>query len=84
MTNEANSENRISDLPQNRLSDINAGTYVSTQSKNNATGTGTTSEVVNRSPVDKMDLYKKYLETKQSVMSMIYKDLDILFYGIAD
>ena len=31
-----------------------------------------------------MEIYKKYLETKKSVMSMIYKDLDVLFYGIAD
>lgn len=77
-------ETRTSDLPQNKLSDIAAGTYVSTQGTNTGTSDGTTNETVTRSPVDKMDIYKKYLETKQSVMSMIYKELDILFYGIAD
>ena len=80
----SSAETRTSDLPQNKLSDITAGTYVSTQGTNTGTSDGTTNETTSRSPVDKMDIYKKYLETKQSVMSMIYKELDILFYGIAD
>ena len=83
-TNGANSESRMSELPQNKLSDLGAGSYVSSQSINNATGNMTSQELVNRSPVDKMDLYQKYLDTKQSIMSMIYKDLDILFYGLGD
>lgn len=83
-------ENRNSELPQNRLSDITAGTYVSSQNTNNINSSNSTSdvnqtnEVINRSPVDKMSIYKSFLETKRSVMSMIYKELDILFYGIAD
>lgn len=83
-------ENRTSDLPQNRLSDISAGTYVSSQSTSNVNSNNTTNdtnqtnETINRSPVDKMSIYKSFLETKRSVMSMIYKELDVLFYGIAD
>lgn len=83
-------ETRTSELPQNRLSDINAGTYVSTQSTSNVNSANNTSDVnqtnetINRSPVDKMSIYKSFLETKRSVMSMIYKELDVLFYGIAD
>lgn len=83
-------ENRVSELPQNRLSDITAGSYVSSQNTNNATNNATTNEqnrtneIINRSPVDKMTIYKTYLETKKSVMSMIYNDLNILFYGIVD
>lgn len=83
-------ESRFSEFPLNELSDIDDGNYVTTQTKNNITNSQSStnvnniSETINRSPMDKMTIYKSYLETKRSVMSMIYKDLDILFYGIAD
>ena len=89
-TGGSSGETRTSELPQNRLSDITAGSYVSTQATNNGQTNATTNdndlvnEVINRSPVDKMSVYKSFLETKRSVMSMIYKELDSLFYGIAD
>ena len=85
-----NGETRTSELPQNHLSDITAGSYVSNQATNNVQSSSTTNdndlvnEVINRSPVDKMSVYKSFLETKRSVMSMIYKELDSLFYGKAD
>lgn len=87
-TNEIKS--KYSEYPLKRLTDIEDNSYVSNQTVNNGTNAnnGTSSntvvETIHRSPVDKMDLYKKYLETKTSIMSMIYKDLDILFYGLAD
>lgn len=83
-------ENRFSEYPLNQLEDITDGRYVSNQttsnlsSNNNTSDVNNTNEVIERSPADKMAIYKSYLETKRSVMSMIYKDLDILFYGIAD
>ena len=44
-----------------------------------------TNEQIKRSPIDKMSLYKSYLETnKLKIMTMIYHDLDELFYGLAD
>ena len=85
---ETNTESRFSEYPQNRLHDINDGTYVSNQTKNSGTVTNNTNddnvvnEEIKRSPTDKMSLYKTYLDTKRSIMSMIYNDLDILFYGI--
>lgn len=89
--NSSNSlKSKYSEYPLNQLSDIDNGTYVSNQTNNNGsvnnsgTSSNTTVETTHRSPVDKMDLYKKYLETKNSIMTMIYKDLDILFYGLAD
>ena len=87
---ESNNESRLSEYPLNELDDLTDGSYVSNQSTSNINATNNTSdvnntnEVINRSPIDKMSIYKDYLETKRSVMSMIYKDLDILFYGIAD
>lgn len=83
-------ETRNSTLPQNRLTDITSGSYVSEQTTNSisssssTTDNNNTNETINRSPVDKMSIYKSFLETKSSVMSKIYEELDSLFYGIAD
>lgn len=94
-TSSLNSINEIktkfSEYPMNQLSDIDNGKYVTNQTANNGnnTNSGTTSNVVDeretRTTLDKMDLYQKYLATeKNKIMTMIYKDLDILFYGLAD
>ncbi len=86
----SDSESRFSEYPLNELNDINDGTYVSNQTAvksnvtNNTTEDNTTNENITRTPIDKMNIYRNYLETKRSVMSMIYKELEILFYGIAD
>ena len=93
-TSTLNSTNEIktkfAEYPMNQLSDIDDGKYVTNQTTNNGTNgsNGTSSnvshETESRTNLDKMELYKKYLETKNSIMTMIYKDLDILFYGLAD
>ena len=89
-TSTSDGENRLSEYPLNELDDLTDGKYVSTQntSKVNANNTtldnGQENERIERSPVDIMSIYKSYLETRRSVMSMIYKDLDILFYGLAE
>ena len=86
----SDSDSRFSEYPLNQLEDITDGSYVSNQTaiKSNVTNTtqedNTTNENITRTPIDKMTIYKNYLDTKRSVMSMIYKDLEILFYGIAD
>ncbi|MBO7043832.1 hypothetical protein J6W34_04765 [bacterium] len=86
----SDSESRFSEYPLNELNDINDGSYVSNQTTvksnvtNNTTEDNTTNENITRTPIDKMAIYRNYLETKRSVMSMIYKELEILFYGIAD
>lgn len=83
-------ETRYSRYPMGKLNDINNGSYVSEQTKNNINNENNTNDItvtnetISRSPVDKMTIYKTFLETKDSVMTKIYKDLDILFYGIAD
>ena len=89
-TSNSNGENRLSEYPLNELDDLTDGKYVSTQNTSNIKANNTTldngqeNERIERSPVDKMSIYKSYLETRRSVMSMIYKDLDILFYGLAE
>ena len=87
-TNEMKS--KYAEYPMNELSDIDDGKYVTNQTTNNSTNgsNGTSSnrmiETETHSGLDKMDLYQKYLQTRNSIMTMIYKDLDILFYGLAD
>lgn len=93
-TTSLNSTNEIktkfAEYPMNQLNDIDDGKYVTNQTTNNGSNgsNGTSSnqmtETETHSGLDKMDLYQKYLQTRNSIMTMIYKDLDILFYGLAD
>lgn len=89
-TSGSTGENRLSEYPLNELDDLTDGKYVSTQntseinSNNTTNDVGSENERIERSPVDKMSIYKAYLETRESVMAMIYKKLDILFYGLAE
>lgn len=89
-TSGSTGENRLSEYPLDELDDLTDGKYVSTQntseinSNNTTNDVGSENERIERSPVDKMSIYKAYLETRDSVMSMIYKKLDILFYGLAE
>ena len=81
---------KFAEYPMNQLNDIDNGKYVTNQTTQNGSNgsSGTSSNVMKEtethSGLDKMDLYQKYLQTKNSIMTMIYKDLDILFYGLAD
>lgn len=90
-------DNKYSKYPMDQLSDIMDGSYVTeqnynTNTTNNSTNMDTTSndnnvtvETIKRTPVDKMALYKSYLETnKAKIMILIYQDLDDLFYQLAD
>lgn len=73
---------KFSQYPLNQLDDIDNGSYVTTQNTSDSNINSTSLETERRTNIDKMELYKKYLETKNSIMTMIYKELDILFYGI--
>ena len=94
------SDRRYSNLPEDKLSDVRNGDYVteynydtdtnesdtttSTNGTNETTSNGTqdTVESITRSPIDKINIYKQYMENLQSVYSMILKDLDCLFYQL--
>ena len=90
LSSENNVKSRFSEYPLGQLNDIENGDYVTNQTTNDGTmsNSGTTSNTISetetRSNLDKMDLYQKYLSTRNSIMTMIYKDLDILFYGLGD
>lgn len=90
------SDRRFSELPQNRLSDLQNGNYVTdynldtnttnnsmnNQSSSNITDSGSLNERIERSPADKIAIYKNFLESRESIYTMIFRDLDNLFYGL--
>lgn len=91
-TTSGTSDQRSSDTPQNSLSDVRDGTYVSnyeydqnsdsTSTSASKSDISTDAETISRSPADKINIYQKFLASKQNLYTMIFKDLDSLFYQI--
>lgn len=91
---ESKSDRRFSEMPQNQLDNITDGTYLTDYNldKNNdnskTDGTSNTKdddvikEIIKRSPSDKINIYKQFIESKNNIYSMIFKDLDNLFYQL--
>lgn len=91
---ESKSDRRFSEMPQNQLDNISDGTYLTDYNldKNNdnskTDGTSNTKdddvikEIIKRSPSDKINIYKQFIESKNNIYSMIFKDLDNLFYQL--
>lgn len=88
------SDRRYSNTPQNQLADVRDGKYVSeynydqnSGSTTNQTATSGTdsneiNETINRSPSDKIKIYQEFLAARQNLYTMIFKDLDSLFYQV--
>ena len=91
-TSQNTSDRRYSDTPQNQLANVRSGEYItdynydtdngSVSSASTGTDLRNTTETINRTPSDKMKLYKEFIENKKSIMTMIFEDLDVLFYGL--
>lgn len=83
------SDRRYSDTPQNQLQNIQNGSYVTeynydTDSANSSTtGTEQRAETENRSNANKIELYKTFSAEINNVYTLIFKELDPLFYGLA-
>lgn len=113
------SDRRLSETPQNEISEVKNGKYITnynydtnnttnttnstntaeitTNSTENGTNTQNTTqnntinknnnekieEIIKRTPADKMSLYKEFINNKNSIYTMIFKELDCLFYGLA-
>lgn len=92
------SDNRFSDTPQNKLSEVQSGAYVSEYGYTQNTGTATTNnssnstinsngtesvaEMISRSPADKLKIYREFIEQRKSIYSLIFDDLEDLFYKL--
>lgn len=89
------SDRRNSELPQNDIANVQDGRYMTDYNLDTDTGESTSSnntssndaniehEVITRSPADKIRLYREFLENKNSIYSMIFEDLEELFYQLA-
>lgn len=90
------SDRRFSNVPQNEISDIQNGTYMTdynydvsngtvnsnSNGTNTSTDNGSLTETISRSPADKINIYKNFIEAKNNIYTMIFKDLDSLFYQL--
>lgn len=93
MTSTSNtSDRRYSETPQQQLSNVRDGKYITDYNYDQDSGSVTSStagtdsrysiESITRTPSDKMKLYKEFIENKKAIMTMIFEDLDSLFYGL--
>lgn len=96
------SDRRNSELPQNQLSELREGNYVTnynydtntntgndnshsegtSQATNNGTDNKQYNETITRTPADKIAILKEMQENIKSIYTMIFKDLDCLFYQL--
>lgn len=82
------SDRRYSDTPQNQLANVQNGSYVTDYNYDTDIGNvtsnsnGSDSRTIIRTPNDKIKIYKEFIENKKSIYTMIFEDLDSLFYGL--
>jgi hypothetical protein len=91
-TSNTTSDRRYSDTPQNRLSEIQSGEYVTeynldsnndhSTSDGESENTRTYTETITKSPSNKIQHLKELQKEIKSIYSLIYEDLDDLFYGL--
>ena len=89
------SDRRFSNSPQNKMTQVQSGEYVSEYNydqDNNNTNTNSTSntnddttehEVVHRTLANKLEVYTEFLKNRENIYTMIFEDLDKLFYQLA-
>lgn len=89
-------DRRYSELPQNQITNVQNGTYLTTYNYDTENGTttqnsstttksddkGNLKETIKRSPADKIKIYQEFIQNKNNIYTMIFKDLDTLFYQI--
>lgn len=85
-------DNRYSDTPEDRLADVRSGSYISdytynqgtNDSRNDTSGQTNfeTDENIKIIKKDSIDEYQKFMKVANSVYSMLFNELDVLFYGL--
>ena len=82
------SDRRYSDTPQQQLTNVQDGKYITDYNYDTDTGSvsastmGTDSRTITRTPSDKIKVYKEFIESKKSIYTMLFEELDSLFYGL--
>lgn len=85
-------DSRNSNMPQGELENVREAKYVTNygydqnnnriNSLTDSTSAGSTRENITRTPADKIKIYKEFMENRESIYDMIFKELDSLFYGL--
>lgn len=97
-TTSTTEDNRYSELPENAIVNVQNGTYMTdyryvkndgndtSEATTNSTSddTNTYNEKRTKDVNNKVEVFSKFLESKNNIMSMIYKDLEVLFFQIID
>lgn len=77
-------DSRYSKLPQNEIEDVKNGSYMTDYTLNQNTSGGTENETYSRDNSNKIDTYLKFIENKNKTMTLIFNDLEPLFYGLVN
>ena len=91
-SNNVTNTRKFSNLPQNQINDIENNSYMTDYTKESnagsssgsGTGSSDTTETYTKDVSSKIDTYNKFIEDRNHIMSLIYKDLDSLFYGLSN
>lgn len=79
-------DNRFSNLPQNEITDVKNGSYMTdytfNQNKGSSTAKRNNTTTTNRNKLDSIDEYKRFLEISESVYTKIFKECEDLFYSL--
>lgn len=96
LKNKSTLDSRYSKLPQNEINNVKDGTYMTDYSlnQNDTNGdektnykeneNGNVTEEFKKDIGDKIEAYNKFLENRNKIMTMIFNDLEPLFYGLAN
>lgn len=84
---------RYSNMPQGKLENVRDASYVTdynyNQNNTSASGNikgsteGEETETITKTPADDIKVYTEFIKYRENVYTMIFKDLDLLFYGLA-
>ena len=91
-TTQGISDRRHSNMPQNNLTEIQNGQYLTDYSYDAVSGTDASSsngtdsnayhEETSTDVSNKIEVYEKFLENRNKTMTMIFDELESLFYGL--
>lgn len=83
---------RNSNMPQSRIDNVKDGSYLTNYSYNTSNNNTTSKtdgkdknvlhETRNRTPMEKIEVYKAFQDEIKNVYTLLYKDLEPLFYQI--
>lgn len=85
-TSHTTNDNRFSSLPQNEITDVQDGSFLTDYTYNTGNGNNTanrnTNENITRKKVDTLDEYEKFMKHANNIYSDIFKECDCLFFGV--